>query len=54
MRKVTDKEDVLNYLDILMEDFEMLRDGDWIPDEKSCEASMEVLQAVINFMEEMK
>ncbi len=54
MRKVKDKEDALKYLDVLMEDFEMLRDGDWVPDEKSCEASIEVLQAVINFMEGMK
>ena len=54
MIKITNKAEALTYLDILMCDFAALQAGEWEPDHDSCEASMELLQTVINFMEEMK
>ena len=42
---------VLDKLNLILEDFQMLRDGTWIPDEKSCNASIENVQDIINIIE---
>lgn len=42
---------VLDKLNLVMEDFIMLRDGAWEPDEKSCNASIQNVQDVINIIE---
>ena len=42
---------VLDKLELIMEDFIMLRDGSWQPDEKSCNASIQNVQDVINIIE---
>jgi len=42
---------ILDKLNLILEDFQMLRDGTWIPDEKSCNASIENVQDVINIIE---
>ena len=41
----------LDKLNLVMEDFIMLRDGAWEPDEKSCNASIQNVQDVINIIE---
>ena len=42
---------VLDKLELIMEDFIMLRDGAWVPDEDSCNASIQNVQDVINIIE---
>jgi sugar phosphate isomerase/epimerase len=42
---------VLEKLNLIMEDLIMLRDGAWEPDEKSCNASIENVQDIINIIE---
>ena len=42
---------VLDKLNLVLEDLQMLRDGTWIPDEKSCNASIQNVQDVINIIE---
>lgn len=42
---------ILDKLELIMEDFIMLRDGAWEPDEKSCNASIQTVQDVINIIE---
>jgi hypothetical protein len=42
---------VLEKLNLVMEDIIMLRDGAWVPDEKSCNASIQNVQDVINIIE---
>ena len=42
---------ILDKLNLIMEDFIMLRDGDWEPDEDSCNASIQNVQDVINIIE---
>jgi hypothetical protein len=37
----------LSKLNLVLEDFQMLRDGLWIPDEVSCESSIENLTDII-------
>jgi len=41
----------LNKLNLVLEDFQMLRDGTWIPDTKSINDSMENIQDVIYIIE---
>jgi hypothetical protein len=41
----------LDKLNLVMEDFIMLRDGAWVPDEDSCNASIQNVQDVINIIE---
>lgn len=43
--------EVLDKLTLIMEDLIMLRDGAWEPDEKSCNASIQNVQDVINIIE---
>ncbi len=42
---------ILENLNLVMEDLMMLRDGAWEPDEKSCNASIENIQDIINIIE---
>lgn len=35
----------------LIEDMELLQSGDWVPDDDSCEASLDSLQLVKKFLE---
>lgn len=44
------KTEVLNKLNLIIEDFQMLRDGTWIPDTESCEASIENLESIISII----
>jgi hypothetical protein len=41
----------LQKLNLVLEDLQMLRDGTWIPDAKSCEATIDNLNEVINIIE---
>ena len=43
-QKVTESLDKLN---LVLEDLQMLRDGSWVPDKESVEASIDNLQDVI-------
>ena len=45
------KDDVLLYLKILIEDFEALKAGTWVPDEASCDASIEMSERIQAFLE---
>jgi hypothetical protein len=48
---VEESTQVLDKLNLIMEDLIMLRDGAWEPDEKSCNASIQNVQDVINIIE---
>lgn len=48
---LTNKEDALGALRCVRIDIEMLKNGEWVPDEDSCDATIDVLSAVIEFME---
>lgn len=49
--KLENINNILDKLNLIMEDIIMLRDGTWIPDEKSCNASIQNIQDVINIIE---
>jgi hypothetical protein len=42
---------ILEKLDSIREDFMMIRDGEWEPNEKFCNASIQTVQDVINIIE---
>lgn len=42
---------ILEKLDSIKEDFMMIRDGEWEPDEKFCNVSIQTVQDVINIIE---
>lgn len=46
------KDDILSRLRALHEDFTMLKNGDWIPDNHSCDASIESCEALIEAIEQ--
>lgn len=39
--------EILNKLNLVLEDFQMLRDGSWVPDKESCEASIDNVESII-------
>jgi hypothetical protein len=41
----------LEKLNLVLEDLQMLRDKTWIPDTKSCEATIDNITDVINIIE---
>jgi hypothetical protein len=41
----------LQKLNLVLEDLQMLRDGTWVPDTKTCEATIDNLNEVINIIE---
>ena len=43
--------EVLNKLNLVLEDFQMLRDGTWVPDKKSCDASIDNIESIIYTIE---
>ena len=43
--------EILQKLNLILEDFQMLRDGSWVPDEKSCDASIDNVNSVIQIIE---
>lgn len=45
--------EALEALDCLEQDFEMLRDGTWIPDNDSINASIAMLSRIEDFMESL-
>lgn len=52
--KVSNKEEAIKYLKCLQEDFTMLKNGDWVPDDDSVEASLDVVEGLLNYMEEVR
>ena len=50
--KIHSKEEALECLGFLVRDFEMLRDGEWDGDADSCEASIDVLFMLTDFVKE--
>jgi hypothetical protein len=44
-------DEVLGKLNSILEDFQMLRDGSWVPDEQSVEASIDNVNDVISIIE---
>jgi len=52
--KIANKTEALACLSLLQQDVEMLRDGEWVPDDDSCNASIEVIEAIKNYLEELK
>lgn len=48
---LTNRIDALGALRCVRIDIEMLKNGEWVPDSDSCDATIEVLEAVIEFME---
>lgn len=43
--------EVLYKLNQILEDFQMLRDETWVPDKKSCEASIDNVESIIHIIE---
>ena len=39
--------EVLSKLNLILEDFQMLRDGEWMPDTKSCNTSIDNVTDII-------
>ena len=39
--------EVLNKLNLVREDFQMLRDGKWVPDKQSCNDSIDNIESII-------
>ena len=50
MPSVTKKE-ALALIQCLINDFEALKSGDWVPDDHSCDASIEMAQRIQTFLE---
>lgn len=46
----TNKTEAIALLQMLQEDFNLLKDGDWIPDEDSCDASLSVVSALVEYL----
>jgi|TARA_B110000881_G_scaffold96332_1_gene84566 hypothetical protein len=43
--------EVLNKLNLVLEDFQMLRDGTWVPDKESCNDSIDNIESIIYTIE---
>lgn len=43
--------EVLTKLNLVLEDFQMLRDGTWVPDKKSCNDSIDNIESIIYTIE---
>ena len=43
--------EILNKLNLVLEDFQMLRDETWVPDKKSCDASIDNIESIIYTIE---
>lgn len=43
--------EVLTKLNLVLEDFQMLRDGTWVPDKKSCNDSIDNIESIIYTVE---
>jgi len=43
--------EILNKLNLVLEDFQMLRDGEWEPDTKSCNSSIDNVTSIIYTIE---
>ena len=41
------KSEILSMLQLLTEDLEMLREGEWQPDRDSCDASIDNLDSIV-------
>jgi|TARA_R110000787_G_scaffold105100_5_gene212534 hypothetical protein len=44
--------EVLNKLNLVLEDFQLLRDGKWVPDKKSCNDSIHNIKRIINIIDD--
>ena len=44
---IKQKEKVLTKLNLILKDFEMLKDETWVPDEDSCDCSIENVKSII-------
>jgi len=51
---ISTKEEARIYLSVLLEDLLLLQSGEWVPDYDSCEASMQVVEAVLIFLGDTK
>ena len=51
MKTPTTRTEALDYLCCLRIDLEMLQAGEWVPNDASIDASMEVLSAVIDYVQ---
>jgi len=43
--------EVLSKLNLILEDFQMLRDETWVPDKESCDASIDNIESIIYTIE---
>ena len=48
---VEEQAEVLNKLNLVLEDFQMLRDGTWVPDKQSCNDSIDNIESIIYTIE---
>ena len=43
--------EILHKLNLVLEDFQMLRDGSWVPDKDSCESSIDNVESIIHIID---
>ncbi len=48
------KSRAIELVQFLIEDLEMLQNGDWVPDDDSCEASISNAEAIKKFLEDLR
>tara|TARA_R110001606_G_scaffold238678_2_gene386698 strand:+ start:282 stop:440 length:159 start_codon:yes stop_codon:yes gene_type:complete len=46
-------DEVLQKLNLVLEDIQMLRDGSWEPDEKSCNATLGYIEDCLSLLEDL-
>jgi hypothetical protein len=48
---IRNKYEAIAAIKCVQQDFRSLKDGEWVPDEDSCDASVTVLQAVLEWLD---
>jgi hypothetical protein len=47
---IKDKQETVYFLCTLIKDLEMLKMGEWVPDEKSAQASIDAAEAILKYI----
>lgn len=49
--EITTKAEAIAFLSLLQQDIGMLKSGEWVPDAASCDAALEVIDALKKYLE---
>ncbi len=47
---IKDKQETVYFMCTLIKDLEMLKRGEWVPDEKSTQASIDAAEAILKYI----